>query len=229
MVDLPTLGLSIVFNGCNLQLSPNCGPSSRRRGYNFFSSGDTFEVVVKAWHAWGRDCVDRFKGMFAFVIHERDSDRVIMARDRFGIKPLLPGRDTSIRSAFASTLPACSRPATSTPASTATRCTTTCRSTPWCRRAHHHQGRAQAAAGDRSASGSQWRAQGHVTGTRPTGAIPNIRACRSRLARSVAGIARAGRSKAGWSPRAGRRAFVGRCRFLRIHSGLLGRNRASRG
>src|SRR5690606_19967908 len=53
----------------------------------FFSHGDT-EVVLKAWHAWGADCVRRFHGMFAFAVYERDSGRMALARDRFGIKPL---------------------------------------------------------------------------------------------------------------------------------------------
>ncbi|NMG40898.1 N-acetylglutaminylglutamine amidotransferase [Chelativorans sp. ZYF759] len=102
MVD-PALGLTIVFNGC-IYNYPELRAELEAKGYNFFSTGDT-EVVVKAYHAWGRDCVDRFKGMFAFVIHERDSGRVVMARDRFGIKPLyLAETPSSIR--FASTLPA---------------------------------------------------------------------------------------------------------------------------
>ncbi len=101
MVDAE-LGLDIVFNGCiyNYQALRD---ELRALGYRFFSGGDT-EVIVKAWHAWGTDCVDRFKGMFAFAIHERDSGRIVLARDRFGIKPLYysegPGR---LR--FASTLP----------------------------------------------------------------------------------------------------------------------------
>jgi asparagine synthase (glutamine-hydrolysing) len=102
MVD-PELGLSIVFNGCIYNY-----PELRRElsglGYRFFSHGDT-EVILKAWHAWGPDCVHRFYGMFAFVLAERDTGRVVMARDRFGIKPLYyaPSPD---RLRFASSLPA---------------------------------------------------------------------------------------------------------------------------
>jgi asparagine synthase (glutamine-hydrolysing) len=102
MVDAE-LGLTVVFNGCIYNYK-----ELRREleglGYRFFSSGDT-EVVLKAHHAWGTDMVDRFTGMFAFAIHERDSGRVVLCRDRFGIKPLylaLSGR----RLRFASTLPA---------------------------------------------------------------------------------------------------------------------------
>jgi asparagine synthase (glutamine-hydrolysing) len=74
------------------------------RGYRFFSTSDT-EVLMKAYHAWGDGFVERLQGMFAFVIHERDTGRSFLGRDRFGIKPLYlaeaPGR---LR--FASSLPA---------------------------------------------------------------------------------------------------------------------------
>src|SRR5690606_32783225 len=50
-------------------------------------------------------CVERMHGMFAFAIHERDSNRLTLARDRFGIKPLYLARQGS-RLRFASSLPA---------------------------------------------------------------------------------------------------------------------------
>ena len=102
MIDAD-LGLTIVFNGCIYNFRA-LRAELEQRGYRFFSDGDT-EVILKAWHAWGEDCVSRFHGMFAFAIHERDSGRVILARDRFGIKPLyLAEVDGALR--FASTLPA---------------------------------------------------------------------------------------------------------------------------
>jgi len=102
MVD-PTLGLTIAFNGC-IYNYPELRAELEGKGYRFFSHGDT-EVILKAWHAWGTECVTRFHGMFAFVIHERDTGRVVMARDRFGIKPLyLSEKSRAIR--FASSLPA---------------------------------------------------------------------------------------------------------------------------
>lgn len=102
MVD-PQLGLNIAFNGC-IYNYPELRKELEGMGYNFFSHGDT-EVILKAYHAWGIDCVQHLNGMFAFVIHERDSGRVILARDRLGIKPLYYTR-TPKRMRFASSLPA---------------------------------------------------------------------------------------------------------------------------
>lgn len=99
----PFLGLEIVFNGCIYNYQ-ELRKELEQKGYSFFSKGDT-EIILKAYHAWGIDCVQRFNGMFSFVIHERDSGKVIMARDRLGIKPLyLSGQKHCVR--FASTLPA---------------------------------------------------------------------------------------------------------------------------
>lgn len=97
------LGLSIAFNGC-IYNYPELRAELERKGYRFFSSGDT-EVILKAYHAWGARCVERFKGMFAFAIEERDSGRIVLARDRFGIKPLYLA-ETPGRVRFASSLPA---------------------------------------------------------------------------------------------------------------------------
>ncbi|MCG6897977.1 MAG: N-acetylglutaminylglutamine amidotransferase [Thiocapsa sp.] len=102
MVD-SELGLSIAFNGCIYNYQ-ELRAELEGQGYRFFSHGDT-EVVLKAFHAWGARCVDRFHGMFAFAVTERDSGRLTLVRDRLGIKPLyyaeVPG---GLR--FASTLPA---------------------------------------------------------------------------------------------------------------------------
>lgn len=102
MVD-PDLGLTLTFNGC-IYNYPELRSELEAKGYRFFSHGDT-EVILKAYHAWGADCVERFHGMFAFAIQERDSGVVVMARDRFGIKPLYYAqRGKGV--GFASSLPA---------------------------------------------------------------------------------------------------------------------------
>lgn len=102
MVD-SDLGLTIAFNGC-IYNYPELRKELEGLGYRFFSHGDT-EVIVKAYHAWGTACVDRFNGMFAFAIYERDSGRVVLGRDRLGIKPLYYAQ-TPGRLRFASSLPA---------------------------------------------------------------------------------------------------------------------------
>jgi asparagine synthase (glutamine-hydrolysing) len=56
-------------------------------GYHFRSRTDT-EVILAAYQHWGAACVDRLWGMFAFVIHDLRSNRLFLARDRLGIKPL---------------------------------------------------------------------------------------------------------------------------------------------
>jgi asparagine synthase (glutamine-hydrolysing) len=102
MVD-SALGLSLIFNGCIYNYR-HLREELEGYGYRFFSTSDT-EVILKAYHRWGAACVDRFLGMFAFVIAERDSGRLVMARDRLGIKPLYLAR-TAQCLRFASTLPA---------------------------------------------------------------------------------------------------------------------------
>jgi asparagine synthase (glutamine-hydrolysing) len=102
MVD-NDLGLSIVYNGAIYNYK-ELRHQLKESGYKFFSSGDT-EVILKAYHAWGKDCLKRFNGMFAFAIYHRDSGRVILARDRLGIKPLYYIKNSN-DFRFASSLPA---------------------------------------------------------------------------------------------------------------------------
>jgi asparagine synthase (glutamine-hydrolysing) len=102
MVDAE-LGLTVVFNGC-IYNHRELRAELEGHGYRFFSTSDT-EAIVKAYHRWGRDCVTHFKGMFAFAVHEHASGRVLLARDRLGVKPLyLAEHHGALR--FASTLPA---------------------------------------------------------------------------------------------------------------------------
>ena len=56
-------------------------------GHTFFSRTDT-EVVLAAWVEWGPAALDRFNGMFAFAIWDREEATLWLARDRYGIKPL---------------------------------------------------------------------------------------------------------------------------------------------
>lgn len=99
----PELGLSMVFNGA-IYNYPELRSELEAKGYRFHSGGDT-EILLKAYHAWGKAMLPKLNGMFAFAIWERDSGRLFIARDRLGIKPLyLSFTDKRLR--FASSLPA---------------------------------------------------------------------------------------------------------------------------
>jgi asparagine synthase (glutamine-hydrolysing) len=102
MID-SDLGLAIVWNGCIYNYKQLRRELSEH-GYRFFSHSDT-EVLLKAYHHWGDRFVDRLYGMFAFAIVERDNGRVLLGRDRLGIKPLYIAEDAN-RIRFASSLPA---------------------------------------------------------------------------------------------------------------------------
>jgi asparagine synthase (glutamine-hydrolysing) len=102
MVD-SELGLAVCWNGCIYNYK-QLRRELTEYGYRFFSHSDT-EVLLKAYHHWGDRFVDRLYGMFAFAIVERDSGRVLLGRDRLGIKPLYLTEDAH-RIRFASSLPA---------------------------------------------------------------------------------------------------------------------------
>jgi asparagine synthase (glutamine-hydrolysing) len=97
------LGLTVVFNGAIYNYR-DLRAELEATGHRFFSDGDT-EVLLKAYHAWGDGFVERLHGMFAFAIGERDTGRVLLGRDRLGIKPLYYAESRG-RVRFASTLPA---------------------------------------------------------------------------------------------------------------------------
>jgi asparagine synthase (glutamine-hydrolysing) len=102
MVD-PDLGLTIAFNGCVYNY-PELRRELEAKGHRFFSTSDT-EVILKSYAEWGLDCVDHLFGMFAFILVEHRSGRVVLARDRLGIKPIYVAESPG-RLRFASSLPA---------------------------------------------------------------------------------------------------------------------------
>lgn len=61
-------------------------------GHQFVSQSDT-EVVLHAYEAWGENCLEHFRGMFAFAIWDMKRGRLFAARDRLGIKPLYYAHD----------------------------------------------------------------------------------------------------------------------------------------
>lgn len=71
--------------------------------YNFKTGTDT-EVVLAAYQEWDEDCLNRFNGMFAFVIYDIQNNKIFGARDRFGIKPFYYYQDRN-KFVFASEIP----------------------------------------------------------------------------------------------------------------------------
>jgi len=81
-----TFGLSVVFNG-EIYNYRQLNAELHGLGFGARTRSDT-ETILNAYAAWGEDCVRRFNGMFAFVIHDRRRRRLFGARDRLGEKPL---------------------------------------------------------------------------------------------------------------------------------------------
>ena len=80
-------GCKIVFNG-ELYNSPELRRQLQSQGLNFVSDHSDTETVLKAYEAWGSDCLTHLVGMFAFVISDPRTKNLFIARDRLGIKPL---------------------------------------------------------------------------------------------------------------------------------------------
>lgn len=76
----------IVFNG-EVYNYQELVPELQAAGHQFHTRSDT-EVIVHAWEQWGAACVNKLRGMFAFVLWDRNRQQLFMARDRLGVKPL---------------------------------------------------------------------------------------------------------------------------------------------
>ena len=85
MVD-DLLKLTLVFNG-TIYNYKSLRSELIGKGYSFSSHSDT-EVIIKAYHYWGEDCVKYLDGMFAFCMWDKSNQKLFIARDRIGIKPL---------------------------------------------------------------------------------------------------------------------------------------------
>lgn len=66
----------------------------RGLGRSFATESDT-EVLLACWAEWGKECLPRLEGMFAFVVYDRRSDTITCVRDAFGIKPLFIAIDSN--------------------------------------------------------------------------------------------------------------------------------------
>lgn len=78
--------LCVVFNG-EIYNFHEVAQTLTALGYHFRTHSDT-EVILYAWQEWGEQCVDHFRGMFAFALYDRMASSLFLARDRFGVKPL---------------------------------------------------------------------------------------------------------------------------------------------
>lgn len=76
----------ITYNG-EVYNHPELRQELVRLGYSFNSETDT-EVILASYDCWGVDCLNKFNGMWAFVLYDQQEKKYFIARDRFGIKPL---------------------------------------------------------------------------------------------------------------------------------------------
>jgi asparagine synthase (glutamine-hydrolysing) len=94
ILDLSPLGhqpynhnkISIIFNG-EIYNFQEIRKKLIARGYSFNSNSDT-EVIIKAYEAYGLNCIDDFIGMFSFAILDQEKEKLFLVRDRAGVKPM---------------------------------------------------------------------------------------------------------------------------------------------
>lgn len=94
IIDLSDLGhqpmhsvdnrITVIFNG---EIYNYLELKKQLTEYKFCSESDT-EVIIAAYRKWGKECFQHFNGMFAIAIFDKESDEIILARDRIGKKPL---------------------------------------------------------------------------------------------------------------------------------------------
>tara|TARA_Y100000589_G_C27198895_1_gene648426 strand:+ start:7106 stop:8944 length:1839 start_codon:yes stop_codon:yes gene_type:complete len=77
--------LNLIYNG-EIFNYKEIKAELKKLGYSFLTKSDT-EVVLLAYHKWGQKCVEKFNGMWAFVIYDDINQEIFASRDRFGIKP----------------------------------------------------------------------------------------------------------------------------------------------
>jgi len=83
--------LHITFNG-EIYNYQELKKELESKKYFFKTDSDT-EVILASYLAWGKDCVSKFKGMWAFCIYDQSSEELFLSKDRFGKKPLYYYKD----------------------------------------------------------------------------------------------------------------------------------------
>ena len=79
-------GLTIIFNG-EIYNYIEIKEELKKKGYKFTTKTDT-EVILAAYDYWGKNCLNKFNGMWAFAIYNKKKEELFLSIDRFGIKPL---------------------------------------------------------------------------------------------------------------------------------------------
>jgi asparagine synthase (glutamine-hydrolysing) len=92
------LHYTIIFNG-EIYNYKELKETLQQKGYHFKTSSDT-EIIPAAFDNWGINCLDHFDGMFAFALWNENQKQLILARDRFGEKPLYYHADYAQRGRF---------------------------------------------------------------------------------------------------------------------------------
>lgn len=80
-------GITLVYNG-EIYNHPDLRLELEKRGHKFRTSHSDTETLLRAFIEWGTDCFKMFNGMFACAIYNPHTREVVLARDRFGEKPL---------------------------------------------------------------------------------------------------------------------------------------------
>lgn len=78
--------IQVVVNG-EIYNFPEIKKQLENKGHHFYSTSDS-EVIVHAYEEWGEKMLGHIKGMFAFAVWDEKNQKLFLARDRFGIKPL---------------------------------------------------------------------------------------------------------------------------------------------
>ena len=93
IIDLSTGQQPMTFNDCTIVFNGEIynyielRNDLKRKGHEFKTTSDT-EVILHLYVEYGEDFVNLLNGMFAFIIYEKSKNKLFIARDHFGIKPL---------------------------------------------------------------------------------------------------------------------------------------------